>query len=64
MPLRRKVIQVGNSRAVSLPKSWLDFYEKKQGVTIKVVAIEVNHALKIEPIFPEKESQKAEENTH
>jgi len=50
----RKIIQVGTSRAISIPKTWLDYYEKKAGVEIKEVAMEVNRVLTIKPIIPKK----------
>jgi hypothetical protein len=57
MPLIRKVIEVGTSRAVTIPKDWLDFYEKQFGKPIEEVAIEVNEVLKIMPLIP-KEKRK------
>ena len=52
MPLIRKVIQVGTSKAVSLPKSWLDLIERETGKSVKEVAVEVNGFLTIQPIIP------------
>lgn len=57
MPLIRKVIEVGTSRAVTIPKDWLEFYEKQFGKPIEEVAIEVNKVLKIVPLIP-KEKRK------
>jgi len=54
MPIIRKVIDVGNSKMVSLPKDWFKYYEKVEGVEIREVAIEVNRVLKIWPIMPKK----------
>ena len=42
MPLIRKVLEVGNSRAVTSPKTWLDFYEKESGVKITHVCLETD----------------------
>ena len=54
MPLVRKVIDVGKtSKAVILPKSWLEFYEKELGKKIVKVAIEVNKQLTILPYIEE-----------
>jgi antitoxin component of MazEF toxin-antitoxin module len=47
----KKVIQVGNSKAVSLPKSWLDLIERETGKPVKEVTMEVNGALTIQPIL-------------
>jgi hypothetical protein len=57
LPLIRKVIEVGTSRAVTIPKDWLEFYEKQFGKPIEEVAIEVNKVLKIVPLIP-KEKRK------
>jgi hypothetical protein len=57
MPLIRKVIEVGTSKAVTIPKDWLEFYEKQFGKPIQEVAIEVNKVLKIMPLIP-KEKRK------
>ena len=53
MPLIQRIIQVGDSRAVTIPKSWLRYYEKQIGETIKEVAVEVNGKLTIRPILKE-----------
>ena len=53
MPLVRKIIDVGKtSKGVILPKSWLDYLEKKHG-QIEAVMMEVNGCLIIKPIFNE-----------
>lgn len=55
MPIVRKIIEVGKtSRAVIIPKSWLEFYEEQEGKTIETVTMEVNRVLKIEPILSKK----------
>jgi len=54
LPLVRKVIVVGGSRAITLPKDWLEYYEKVEGKPIEEVAIEVNKVLKIMPLTPKK----------
>jgi len=50
MPLIQKIIQIGDSKAVTIPKSWLIFYERQNGQPIKEVSIEVNGVLIIRPI--------------
>jgi antitoxin component of MazEF toxin-antitoxin module len=59
MPLIQKIIQIGDSRAVTIPASWLAYYERQKGQTIKEVAVEVNGKLTIRPIL--KEAQRNEE---
>lgn len=51
MPITRKIIKLGDSRSISLPKSWLDYHEKQTGEEIREVAIEVDDCLKVTPIF-------------
>jgi hypothetical protein len=51
MPMIRKIIQVGTSKAISLPKSWLEFYERKTGQHITEVSIEINGKLIVQPIL-------------
>jgi len=57
VPIVRKVIDLRTSRAITLPKSWLEFLEKEHGVEIKEVAIEVDRVLTIEPILPKKKGE-------
>lgn len=46
MPLKRKLITVGDSRAVVLPADWLKYHEDKmQGQKIEFVLLEVNNAI-------------------
>jgi len=54
MPIIRKVIEIGNSKAVCIPKSWFEYYEKEMGEQIKEVAIEVDRVLRITPILKKK----------
>ena len=58
MPIIRKVITLRTAKAVCLPKSWFDYYERQFGAEIKEVAIEVNNVLKIRPIFPREANKK------
>lgn len=55
MPIIRKVIEVGNSKGITLPSSWLEFLERETGVEIIEVAVEVDKVLTIAPIIPKKE---------
>jgi hypothetical protein len=51
MPIVRKVMNLRTSRAICLPKSWLEYFEKEAGLEILEVAIEVDRVLTISPIF-------------
>jgi hypothetical protein len=58
LPIIRKIIEAGKtSRAVIIPKSWLEFFEKECGQPIENVAIEVNRVLKITPVLPSKKPE-------
>jgi antitoxin component of MazEF toxin-antitoxin module len=50
MPIRRKVLLIGNSRGITLPKGWLESFEEKTGRPVKEVNLEVDGVLKVEPV--------------
>jgi hypothetical protein len=58
MPIVRKIMDLRTSRAICLPKSWLELIEKEYGVEITEVAVEVDKVLTISPILPKKETEK------
>jgi hypothetical protein len=45
MPIIRKLTTVGDSRGVTLPKSWIEYYEKQFGRKITEVFMETNGGL-------------------
>ncbi len=47
MPLKRRLIRVGNSRAVVIPPDWLKYYEEKAGQPIKNILMELNNVITI-----------------
>jgi antitoxin component of MazEF toxin-antitoxin module len=51
MPLLRKVLQHGDSKAVTLPKSWLENAEQEAGKKIIAIAMEVNGSITLMPVF-------------
>jgi len=53
MPLKRKLIKVGNSRAVVIPTDWLKFYEDKTGQPIKDIFLELNGVITMSVVDPE-----------
>lgn len=54
MPISRKIIAFGKSSyGITLPKSWLEFWESKYG-KIEAVSMEVNGKLTIRPILKER----------
>lgn len=63
MPIIRKIIEVGKtSRGIILPKSWLEYFEERQGQAIEAVAIEVNSVLRVSPVLSKKERAKHEQH--
>lgn len=50
MPITRKLIAIGDSRGITIPKSWLKLIEKETGMTLEELAIEVNSNLTVIPI--------------
>ncbi len=47
MPLKRKLIKVGDSRAVVIPADWLKYYEDKSGQAVEDVFLEINNVITI-----------------
>jgi hypothetical protein len=60
MPIVRKLIDLRTCKAVTLPASWLRYFEKELGQPIRFVAVEVNKELKITP-YVEKETRNSGE---
>ena len=50
MPITRKIIKVGHSRAMTLPATWIQYYENEAGEELREVAVEVDGKLTISPI--------------
>jgi antitoxin component of MazEF toxin-antitoxin module len=57
MQIIRKLIQVGASKAVSLPKSWIESAERNAGGKITALALEVNDTIILQPIFETKKKE-------
>ncbi len=51
MPLVRKIIKVGNSRAIILPPDWLKYHENKTGQPLTEMLMEVDNVITL--ILPE-----------
>ena len=47
MPLIRKLIKVGNSRAVIIPPDWLKYYEERDGKPIETILMELDNVITI-----------------
>jgi len=50
MPVKRKVIIIGDSRGITIPKSWLELVEKQIGQRLEHVAMEIDSSLTIVPM--------------
>ena len=42
MPLLKNLISIGSSRAITLPKDWIDYYESKTGKKLESVLMEID----------------------
>lgn len=47
MPLKKKLIKFGCSRAVIIPADWLAFLEEQRGQKIDYVLLEVDDEIKV-----------------
>ena len=47
MPMLRKLIKVGDSRAVTIPPDWLEYYRRKFGQEVVEVEMELNGEITI-----------------
>ncbi|MBN2260470.1 MAG: hypothetical protein JW702_07985 [Clostridiales bacterium] len=51
MPIIRKIIPIGGSHGITIPKDWLEWIERTTGKKVTEVTLEVNGILKIAPII-------------
>jgi antitoxin component of MazEF toxin-antitoxin module len=67
MPIIRSILKIGNSKAVTIPKSWLTNAEDQTGRKIIALAMEVNGTITLQPVFEKSTNlttnQPATENT-
>jgi antitoxin component of MazEF toxin-antitoxin module len=56
MPIIRKLIKVGDSKAVTIPSSWIEEIERRTGKPITEVMMELNGAI---TIYVEEQPEKA-----
>ncbi len=54
MPIIRKMVQVGASKGVTLPKSWIEDAENTHGQKIEAIAMEINGLITLSPVFDPK----------
>jgi hypothetical protein len=59
LPTIKKIVIIGESRGITLPKGWLDYNEKILGKPLKHVQVaEVNNIITIWPIPPDQEKER------
>jgi hypothetical protein len=51
MPIIRKLLNVGDSQAVTLPKSWITNEEQNNGKKVVALALEVDGVITLSPVF-------------
>lgn len=51
MPIIRSILNLGNSKAVTIPKSWLTNAEDQTGKKVIALALDVNTTITLQPIF-------------
>jgi antitoxin component of MazEF toxin-antitoxin module len=62
MPIIRSVLNLGNSKAVTIPKSWLTNAEDQTGKKVIALSMDVNESITLQPVF-EKAHKPATENS-
>ena len=60
IPIIRKLMDLRTSKAICLPKSWLECAEDQAGKKIVAIALEVDRVITLSPVF-EKDVQKQAE---
>jgi len=61
LPIIRKLTCVGDSKGVTLPKSWIENAEQEAGKRIVAIALEVDRVITISPVFEKKLEAQANE---
>jgi len=56
MPIIRSILNIGNSKAVTIPKSWLTNAEDQTGRKIIALAMEVNGTITLQPVLKRKQN--------
>jgi antitoxin component of MazEF toxin-antitoxin module len=63
MPIIRSILNIGNSKAVTIPKSWLTNAEDQTGRKIIAFAMEVNGTITLQPVFEKESKDKITDST-
>ena len=60
MPIIRRIITIGHSKAITIPKSWITNAEDEAGKKVVALALEVDGSITLQPVF---EKTKLQETT-
>jgi len=51
MPIIRRIIAIGHSKAITIPKSWITNAEDEAGKKVIALALEVDGSITLQPVF-------------
>ncbi len=57
MPIIRRIITIGHSKAITIPKSWITNAEDEAGKKVVALALEVNGSITLQPVFDKETKQ-------
>jgi len=63
MPIIRRIIDIGNSKAITIPKSWITNAEDEAGKKVVALALEVDGSITLQPVFEKQTSFEKTEHT-
>ena len=58
MPIIRKILNVGDSKAITIPKSWIESAEENAGKKIIAIALEIDRVITLQPVFAKDEKKR------
>jgi bifunctional DNA-binding transcriptional regulator/antitoxin component of YhaV-PrlF toxin-antitoxin module len=57
VPIIRKLTTIGDSRGITIPKSWIENAESKAKKKIVAIAMEIDGIINLRPVFEEKSEE-------
>jgi len=51
VPIKRRIIAIGHSKAITIPKSWITNAEDEAGKKVVALALEVDGSITLQPVF-------------
>ena len=64
MPIIRSILNIGNSKAVTIPKSWLTNAEQQMGRKVVALALEIDGSITLAPVFGHESTNLVPLNSH